>query len=108
NDRGRSVLECGLQLGSGSAVDGKGVAQEIIFVEFRRVTAVRYRRVAGEDHDGLSLYINTGVVIPLLFGRYDPVADKHQVGIPGRSGSQGKSTTGRNLERETLNLPCCR
>lgn len=71
------MLEGGLQLGSGSAVDGKGVAQENMFVEFRWVTAVRYRRVAGEDHDGLSLHINTGVVIPRIFGRYDPVADKH-------------------------------
>src|SRR3984893_5011749 len=47
-------------------------SQEKMFVEFSRVTAVRYRRVAGEDHDGLPLSINTGVVIPFIIGPYDP------------------------------------
>jgi hypothetical protein len=84
------VLERGLQLGSGSAVDGKGVAQEKMFVEFSRVTAVRYRRVAGEDHDGLALYIDTGVVIPFIFGCYDPIAGKHKVGIPDFDPLSGK------------------
>src|SRR5262249_52532237 len=69
-DRGRSVVECGLQFGSVSSVDGKGVTHEDTLVEFSGVTRVGDRRIAGDDHDSLAFYVDSGVVVPLVFGRH--------------------------------------
>ena len=71
-DRGRSVLECGFQLGSVSPVEGQGLAEEDTFVESGRVTAVRDRRIARDDHDSLPLHVDPGVVVPLVSGATTP------------------------------------
>ena len=75
------MVERGRQLCSVSAVDGQGVAQEDTFVEFGGVTGVGDGRIAGDDDHSLALYINTGVVVPFVFGRHDSVAGKDDVGI---------------------------
>jgi hypothetical protein len=47
-----------------------------MFVEFGGVARVGDRRIASDDHDSLALYVNTGVVVPFVFGCYYSVAGK--------------------------------
>ena len=70
---GRALARGFFELVDPAAVPGHALAFEQRFV--MRVEA----GIVDQDHHGLALDVDPGVIVPVLFGRIDPVADEHQL-----------------------------
>ena len=71
---GGAHLRANLVLVGPAAVVGHRLAAE-------RLRIVGHRGIVDEHHQRLALDVDALVVVPFVFGRDDPIADKHEIGL---------------------------
>ena len=80
-DAGGALFSSDLVLVRPAAVVGHGATAECFWIELRWVRGVGHRRIVHQHDERLALDVHAFVVIPVVFGSDNAVADEHQIGI---------------------------